>query len=120
MTFQFRAQDIPASEMASSHLELPTATPLSGVIRTRSCGLYATNDGKIKTGTWECEPGTSRWEFLNRGEFIHVISGRMIVHEDGQHPLELSEGSTAVFPIGWQGDWIVLETLRKVFVIYTP
>jgi uncharacterized cupin superfamily protein len=49
---------------------------------------------------------------------IYVLKGRMIVHEDGGEPVELTEGSSCIFPIGWKGVWTVVETLRKVFVVY--
>ena len=39
---------------------------------------------------------------------------------DGQEPVELTAGSTAVFPLGWRGEWDVTQTLRKVFTIYRP
>ena len=98
----------------------PTAAPLTGETTTRARTLSEDLDGRIKTGTWECEVGTSRWEFVDRGEFVHVLSGSMTCTEDGHEPVELTAGSTAVFPLGWRGEWDVRQTLRKVFVIYRP
>jgi uncharacterized cupin superfamily protein len=57
---------------------------------------------------------------VDRGEFIHVLAGSMVCTEDGQEPVELVAGSTAVFPLGWRGQWDVTQTLRKVFTIYRP
>jgi uncharacterized cupin superfamily protein len=74
---------------------------------------------QITSGTWECEQGASRWEFLTRGEVIYVLSGRMTVHEDGGEPVELTAGSSCIFPIGWTGTWTVHET-RSVAVASTP
>ena len=44
----------------------------------------------------------------------------MVCTEDGHEPVELAAGSTAVFPLGWRGEWDVTQTLRKVFTIYRP
>ena len=33
--------------------------------------------------------------------------------------MQLTAGSTAVFPPGWSGTWLVHETLRKVYVIFS-
>ena len=44
----------------------------------------------------------------------------MVCTEDGHEPVELTAGSTAVFPLGWRGEWDVTQTLRKVFTIYHP
>jgi len=116
MTIHFRAIDIPASELAQKPLGQPSAEPLTGEILTRA-QVFLDNE-TVTAGTWECEPGASRWEFTTRGEVIYVLKGRMIVHEDGGEPVELTAGSSCIFPIGWKGKWTVIETLRKVFVVY--
>lgn len=117
-TLTFRAAE--RDDLAPSPLAPPSAVPLDGEIMTRALVPFTSDDGKILCGTWECEPGASRWEFLDRGEFIHVLSGRMTVHLDGAEPVELTAGSSAVFPLGWTGTWTVHETLRKVFTVFRP
>ena len=118
MTIHFRAAEIAAADLAEKPLGQPSAEPLSGDILTRAKVYF--DIPQITSGTWECEPGVSRWEFTTRGEVIYVLSGRMTVHEDGGEPVELTAGSSCIFPIGWQGTWTVHETLRKVFVVYRP
>jgi uncharacterized protein len=118
MTVTFRAAE--RSDLEERLLEQPSAEPLTGDIMTRSLVPFVSKDGKILCGTWECEPGASRWEFLERGEFIHVLSGRMTVQRDDGQIVELTAGSSAVFPVGWTGTWTVHETLRKVFTVFRP
>ncbi|OEY65437.1 cupin domain-containing protein [Marinobacter sp. X15-166B] len=118
MTIFFRAAELSNDELTEKPLEQPTAQSLSGEITTRSHVFFKGEEQPITAGTWECEPGRSRWEFMTRGEVIHVLSGRMTVEQDGGETLELTAGSSAVFPVGWCGFWTVHETLRKVFVIY--
>ena len=120
VTITYRAGEIPAADLAEKPLGQPSAEPLTGDITTRSQVFFTSADDKIVSGTWECEPGASRWEFTNRGEIIHVLSGRMTVARDGEEGVELTAGSSAVFELGWQGTWTVHETLRKVFVVYRP
>jgi uncharacterized cupin superfamily protein len=98
----------------------PSAEPLSGEILVRSRVDFTNDERTVISGIWESDPGTSRWEFLTRGEIIHVISGRMTVRRDGEEPAEVTAGTTAYFPIGWRGTWTVHETLRKVYVVYKP
>lgn len=119
MTTAFRAADLAASELEEKLLGEPHATPLSGDITVRGLNVFDTEDGRISSGTWETETGQSRWEFLTRGEIIHVLSGKMTVLRDGGDEVHLSAGHTAYFPIGWTGTWTVHERLRKVYVIYT-
>ena len=96
----------------------PLATPLGAAMATHGQALFATDDGAISTGVWQCGPGDSRWDFTDNGEFIHVLSGSMTCREDDGTVTEIAAGSTAVFPRGWAGTWTVHETLRKVYVIY--
>lgn len=118
MTSSFNAASIPLEDFVESLLALPTAEPLSGEIVTRAKKEFGSPDGRIAVGTWETEPGSSRWDFLTRGEVIVVLSGYMTVAQDGEEPVELRAGDTAVFPIGWRGVWTVHERLRKVYVVY--
>lgn len=119
MTITYRAAEIPAAELAEKPLGQPSAEPLTGEITTRAKVFFDVKE--VTAGTWECEPGASRWEFTGRGEIIHVLSGRMTVQRDGEDEgVELTAGSSAVFELGWCGTWTVHETLRKVFVVYKP
>lgn len=118
MTITLRAADLSPEDLEEKPLAQPSAEPLSGPITTRSRVVFTNPDETVLCGTWECEPGRSRWEFLDRGEFVHVLSGRMVVTEDGQDGVELVAGCSAVFPVGWAGTWEVTETLRKVFTVF--
>ncbi|WP_306215512.1 cupin domain-containing protein [Actinoplanes sp. RD1] len=111
---------VEAAGLQESLLGPPSAEPLSGEITVRSRVDFATEDRRVVSGIWESEPGTSRWEFVTRGEIIHVLAGRMVVTEDGGEPVEVTAGTTAYFPIGWRGEWVVTERLRKVYVVYKP
>jgi uncharacterized cupin superfamily protein len=118
MTFATVALNIPASELEESLLGQPTAEPIDGPITVRKQVFLNDTENGITSGTWECEPGRSRWEFVTRGEVVQIIAGRMTVTEDGKEPVELTAGTTAIYPIGWKGVWEVHETIRKVFVIF--
>ena len=111
---------VEAADLTESLLGPPSAVPLGGAIPVRSRVDFATDDRRVVSGVWESEPGRSRWEFATRGEIIHVVSGRMVVTEDGGEPVTLEAGATAYFPIGWAGEWDVRERLRKVYVVYKP
>ncbi len=111
---------LDADDLAEKPLGPPSAEPLSGEILVRSRVDFTTEDRRVVSGVWESDPGSSRWEFLTRGEIIHLIAGRMTVHEDGGEPAEITPGTTAYFPIGWCGTWTVHETVRKVYVVYKP
>jgi uncharacterized cupin superfamily protein len=116
----FRTSEIPSADLDRGVLGQPSAEPLSGEIPVGSKIFFEGLDGRIVSGTWECEPGLSRWEFDTRGEFIHVTAGSMTITRDGEEPVKLTEGSSAIFALGWHGTWEVHDTLRKVFVVFKP
>ncbi len=118
MTQTLRPLDIPAAELEAKPLALPSAEPLSGEIMVRARAEFFDKDRTIISGIWESDPGTSRWEFLTRGEIIHLLAGVMIVTRDGEEPVELTAGTAAYFPIGWTGEWTVVEPVRKFYVVY--
>lgn len=115
MTLTYTASTLTPADLEEKPLGQPSAEPLTRDIITRSTVPFTSSDGKLQSGVWECEPGTSRWEFLTRAEVIYVVAGRMTVTRDGEQPVDLTPGTSAVFPIGWTGTWVVTEKLRKVF-----
>lgn len=118
MTIHKNANSIPSAELAESLLGQPTAQPLDGDITVRKEVFFVDEPHGITSGTWESEPGRSRWEFTDRGEIIQVLSGTMTVQRDGEQPVLLQPGDTVIFELGWKGEWTVHERFRKMFVIF--
>ena len=119
MTITFRAAELDsATDYEHALLGQPSAEPLSGDIAVATYLAFESPDGRIASGSWESDPGESRWEFTDRGEYIQVVSGSMTVHQDGHARVRLVAGESAIFPIGWKGTWTVHERLRKIFVVF--
>lgn len=118
MSQTFRPAELFEGKLEESLLGQPSAEVLDGEIRVRSSALFIGTDPGIRCGVWEASPGLSRWEFVTRGEIIHVLEGRMVVTEDGGDPVTLEAGSAAFFPIGWKGTWEIQERIRKFFVVF--
>lgn len=107
-------ENIPSSGL----LVPPAATPLSGEIQTWTRELFADAAGASSVGFWEAEVGRSHWTFEDFNEVIQVLEGRLIVTEEGQESIHLGPGDVAVFPIGWKGEWDVVEQLKKFYVVF--
>lgn len=118
MTHSYNPATVDAADLEAKPLAPPSAEPLSGQIMTRSKVEFANDERTIISGTWESDPGTSRWEFLTRAEIIHLLEGSMTVQRDGEDAVTLSPGSVAYFPLGWTGVWTVTEPVRKFYVVY--
>ena len=119
MSVTFKPSELFAGELEKAPLGPPLAEVMGNEIPTRIAVPFTSDDSRILSGVWEADPGLSRWEFLDRGEAIYVLEGRMVVTEDGSEPLTVEAGTSAIFPIGWQGTWEIQERIRKFFVIFT-
>jgi uncharacterized cupin superfamily protein len=116
MSITFQPSELFEEDLEKSWLGPPFADVLSDDIAVRMSVPFTSDDSRIVSGVWEAAPGLSRWEFLERGEVINVLEGRMVVTEDGRDPVTLEAGTAAVFPIGWRGTWEIQERIRKFFV----
>lgn len=73
--------------------------------------------GPVSSGVWECEVG--RWRIVfpaTRQEYFHVLSGRVRLHGPAG-AADIGPGQGAVIPPGFEGEFEVLEPVRKQFVL---
>lgn len=70
----------------------------------------------LRVGSWTSTPG--RWRaFEGRDEFCHILAGRCaLIHADGTRA-EFAAGDSFHVPHGFRGEWEVIETTTKSFVI---
>ncbi|MBB6407603.1 cupin domain-containing protein [Mesorhizobium sangaii] len=77
-------------------------------IEERDSGLYA--------GIWESTPG--KWRIVyDEWEFCHILSGVSVITEEGGAARTVKAGDSFVLRPGFKGNWEVLETTRKEYVI---
>jgi len=92
-------------------------TSLEGAQQEASRVLWASSDERVSIGIWECTPGRFTADRSKASEFCHLISGRIeMTHADGRKVL-LGPGDAINLPLGWIGEWRVLERVRKIYVI---
>lgn len=116
MTTQF------ASTPAGSLPDMPIdpAWIEDGNPRARGVVLTQTEDKKVSSGIWTCEPGKFAWTFT-WDEFVYVLEGEVTISEDESgRETTLRAGEMAHFPCGMKTHWTVIKPVRKFFVIRTP
>ena len=69
------------------------------------------------TGFWECTPGRFRRQ-VAEAEYSYFISGHGSFTPDGHEKIEFRAGDSIYFPANTQGEWEILETVRKAYVIF--
>ncbi len=86
----------------------------------RGTVITQSDDKKVSSGLWSCQPGKFEWTF-GWDEFVHVLEGEVKITEDGtDNATTLRPGDMAHFPLGMKTHWHVKQPLKKFFVVRTP
>jgi uncharacterized cupin superfamily protein len=80
-------------------------------IPTRISIPFKSDDSRILSGVWEASPGLSRWEFLDRGEVIHVLAQRGGVPSAFDRVLATRLGMAAIDSVV-EGFWGTMVALK--------
>ena len=92
-------------------------TSVEGHQQEASLVLWASADNRVAIGLWECTAGRFTADRSKASEFCHLISGSVeMTHADGG-TVRLGPGDAINLPLGWKGEWRVLEQVRKLYVI---
>ena len=99
--------------------ENPTAAEkcVKGRPLQRSWHHFTNADGRFFAGLWEAEPGSWRVDY-SEDEFCQILSGHSILRDGSGREQHLRPGDNFVIPAGFRGEWEVIETTKKIYVIY--
>lgn len=81
-------------------------------------GLFNSNDGTLKTGIWECNPGRFTADRTQASETCYILSGRVTLHDADGRSQDLGAGDMLTLPKGWTGEWTIHELTRKIYIIH--
>jgi len=98
----------------------PKPTTLTPGQMEASTVLWKSPDGTVLMGVWECTPGTFAATRDGYSEVAHIISGRCTLTTASGEVSEHGPGDLVVTNEGWAGQWVVHETVRKLWVIQRP
>ena len=95
----------------------PKPTSIEGNQMEAAVTLASHDGGRVEIGVWECSPGRFTADRSTSAEFCHFISGLVeMTHADGRKQ-RLGPGDAIDLPLGWKGEWRVIEQVRKLYVI---
>ncbi|MCV7161165.1 DUF861 domain-containing protein [Mycolicibacterium brisbanense] len=72
-----------------------------------------------RSGIWECTPGSFDSARTGDTELMHFIAGAGTITTADGTVHEIRPGVVLVAPDGWRGTWVIRETVRKVYTIWT-
>jgi len=106
-------------ERFAAELGAPTPVPVpvgNPVSNTRVRSVVA-QDGKTKTGLWECSPGQWRRQVV-QAEFCHFLEGDCTFTPDNGDPVEIRTGDVLFFPPNTTGVWDIRLPARKIYIVF--
>jgi hypothetical protein len=80
--------------------------------------VYKSEDGKVMSGVWSCEPGKFAPGDYEVEEVCFVFEGKLgiINNEDGSEQI-FQKGDSFVVPKGADTTWVVYEKIKKFYMI---
>lgn len=92
---------------------------LEGHPLQRTWHHFTSADEKFFAGIWEAEPGCWMVSYTEN-EYCNILAGRSILRDEAGDERTVQAGDCFVIPAGFSGQWEVLDTTRKIYVIYQP
>lgn len=93
----------------------PKANPSRGEPVESSKVLF--EDAFVEAGVWECTPGTFPSRRDGFREAVTIIKGSGSLRDADGNETPFVAGSALAIPEGWSGEWDIVETTRKVYVV---
>ena len=101
--------------------EFPTPEEkcLQGQPLQRTWHHFTSEDGRFFAGIWEAEPGCWRVSYTEN-EYCRILTGESVLRDAAGNETVLRPGDDFVIPSGFEGEWEVVATTRKIYAIYQP
>ena len=107
--------DLEGTEL-SDFCDKPTT--LTNGQQEASKELWASADGRIRAGVWECTEGQFTADRTKIAEYCHIISGSAIVeNENDKTRRSITTGDLLILPVGWKGTWTITSHMRKLYIL---
>jgi uncharacterized cupin superfamily protein len=100
-----------------SEAPTPAGKCVRGQPLQRTWHHFTSADEKFFAGTWEAEPGCWKVTYTEN-EFCRILEGHSILRDTDGNERELKAGDDFVIPSGFSGEWEVVATTKKIYVIY--
>ncbi|NBA94408.1 cupin domain-containing protein [Pseudomonas sp. R5(2019)] len=80
---------------------------------------YSSPCGQFGAGVWEGEKGHWTVNYTEH-EYCEIVQGVSVLRDHEGNAKTLRAGDRFVIPAGFRGTWEVLETCRKIYVMFEP
>ena len=92
---------------------------IQGSPRVGHVSAYDRPEKGVYMGQWASEPGA--WTIsYTEDELVVILSGRGELISDDDSVFAYKAGDAFVIPSGFKGQWVTIETTRKIYSITHP
>lgn len=96
---------------------LPAEKRITGNPQQTLWQHYTDPSKKFFSGIWQSEPGKWRIAYTEE-EYCQILEGTSVLTDTQGNAQTVRAGESFVIPRGFEGTWEVLDTTRKIYVIY--
>ena len=105
------------SSLVAEEYYLPNEKLIVGNPKQTIWPHYSNATQRFSTGIWQSEIG--KWKInYTEEEFCQLLEGVSVITDADGNAVTVSAGENFVIPSGFVGTWEVIETTKKIYVIY--
>ena len=109
--------DFATATTAPEHYRPAAEKVLKGDPEQSVRNHYSSPCNQFHAGVWEGEPG--QWTIrYTEHEYCEILQGVSVIRDEQGNAKTVRAGDRFVIPAGLVGTWEVLETCRKVYVMF--
>ena len=109
--------DFANSSATPEHYRTAPEKVLKGDPAQSVTNHYSSPCNQFHAGVWEGEPG--QWTIrYTEHEYCEILQGVSVIRDEQGNAKTVRAGDRFVIPAGLVGTWEVLETCRKVYVMF--
>lgn len=90
---------------------------VSGNPQQTTWNYYSDDSNQFHSGAWQAEIGCWKVSYSEH-EYCEILEGKSILRDSEGNEQILTPGTRFVIPAGFEGEWEVLETCKKIYVIF--
>ncbi|MBN6714754.1 cupin domain-containing protein [Pseudomonas capsici] len=109
--------DFSEAGTTAEHYRPPAEKLFKGDPQQTIYNHYNSPCGQMNAGVWEGTPGQWRVNYTEH-EYCEIVQGVSVLRDEAGRAKTLRAGDRFVIPAGFKGTWEVLETCRKIYVVF--
>lgn len=109
--------DISNNKTESEHYHLDDEKLISGNPAQAVENHFSSPCDQFHCGVWESEKGSWKVNYTE-SEYCEILAGSSVITDENGNTMTVNAGSRFVIPAGFSGTWEVLDSCKKIYVMF--